>query len=189
MSLTATEALIGTLPPEKIRGFQKGTVTADFEPTTDLRVTMDGDTDPSHVMSNVGELQKGQRVMVVFTEPHGAYVAWLLHPPAWRVLPLHAGWHDLGTVVGVVYETAAIRRVGDDVEVRGMVKRTSGADTVIADFPTGFVPAKGQGFASECAGVYASLYALPSLGFFFNGSAADPVNGLSIACFRYSITP
>lgn len=187
-SLPAIEALLGELPSQLVKDARKATVVRDFDPITDVTVTFDDETSTTQVMSNVGELQAGQRVMVVFLEPHGAYVWALLHPPTWRALPLHAGWVALGTVVGVVYETAAIRRVSDEVQVRGMVKRTSGADTVIADFPTGFAPAKGQGFASECAGVYASLYVLPAFGFFFNGSAADPLNGLSIACFRYSVT-
>lgn len=186
MSLAATEALIGTLEPEQIRGIQRGSVVADFESVDDLRVTMDGDSEPSHVMSLVGELQADQRVMVLFTRPHGAYVIDLLHPPAWRTLSdFGTGWANLNVPP---YGDAAVRRVGDRVELRGMVKRASGTGSTVLHLPTGFWIPEDQGFASDSGGAYASLF-VQNTGIVLYNGGGTPSSSLSLGVVFYSVTP
>lgn len=57
---------------------------------------------------------------------------------SWTPLPLNTAgnWADYGGS----YATAAYRKIGDTIELRGLVKRTAGVDTVIGTLPSGARP-------------------------------------------------
>lgn len=54
----------------------------------------------------------------------------------WKNLTFNTGWFDYASG----WRTAQYKKVGDDVEVRGLVKRTSGSATTIGTLPSGYRP-------------------------------------------------
>lgn len=187
--MAAVEALIGSQPQQTVRGLAKATVAADFEPVTDLLVTVDGDSATTHATSLVGELQADQRVMIMFVRPQAAFVVALLHPPAWRPLVMELGWSNNGSGT----TTAAIRRVNDRVEMRGLISR-SGLQTVIANLRPGFVPPDAESFVAEAyhvaddpAGDVADLFVIGTQLLYGGGAHAESY--LSLSQVTYSVTP
>jgi len=60
------------------------------------------------------------------------------YPAGWVSLPYGTGWADYGTG----YSQGRYRIIGDMVELRGLVKRTSGTGTTIATLPVGYRPTR-----------------------------------------------
>lgn len=56
----------------------------------------------------------------------------------WQSLPYSTGWADFS----INHEPGEYRKIGDQVQVRGLVKRTSGSLLTIATLPTGYRPTK-----------------------------------------------
>ena len=56
-------------------------------------------------------------------------------PTAWTAFPYTAGWGPYGG-----YEVPGYRKVGDNVQFRGLIQASSGATGVMATLPVGFRP-------------------------------------------------
>jgi hypothetical protein len=69
----------------------------------------------------------------------------------WKNLSFNTGWFNYASG----YRTAQYKKVGDDVEVRGLVKRTSGSATTIGTLPSGYRPSQvelGHGWTNTGVG-------------------------------------
>ena len=74
---------------------------------------------------------------------------------AWTALTLNSGgnWANFGGA----YATPAYKKVGDLVFLRGLVVRSSGADTLIATLPSGYRPLADQLFATAGDNAFARI--------------------------------
>lgn len=181
-ALIATQAR-GTRPI--VRSSRKATVVNDFDAVTNVAVIVDGDTKAARVMSKVGQLQAGQRVMVDFVRPHGAYVTGLIVPAEWRPIAYAAGWSDLG----FGFRAGEYRRVDDEVQLRGVCKGP--ATTTITTLPTGFVPSLSETFDQDCSPVAADHSARVDVlasGVVVHVTGGAPAAHLSLSGIRFSIT-
>jgi hypothetical protein len=61
---------------------------------------------------------------------------------SWTPVAFTAGWADVGASGSSTYESCQYRKLGDMVQIRGLVKRSSGSATVIFVLPTGHRPLK-----------------------------------------------
>lgn len=112
--------------------------------TTSVPVIIDGDTSPTPtpVMSLIGALDVGARVMVLFWPPHGAYIIGIITEAGWTALPFNPGeWENYGAASQV----CEYRRDGNWVTLRGVAKRSGGGvSMVVGTLPTGFIPTGGR---------------------------------------------
>lgn len=103
---------------------------------------------------------------------------------SWAALPLNTGgnWANYGGS----YATAAYRKIGDTVELRGMVARSSGSATLMGTLPAGSRPAAyerwvcntgGGGFMEVEARTNGEVHALSTYSTF-----------VSLSGIRFSIT-
>lgn len=69
---------------------------------------------------------------------------------AWSGLSFNTGWADLGGG----YQGGQYRKIGDIVFLRGVVTRTSGADTLIATLAAGYRPAAAELFNITSNGAF-----------------------------------
>lgn len=81
---------------------------------------------------------------------------------SWAALPLNtaASWADYGSYWGV----AQYKKAGDIVRLRGLVKRTAGADAVIGTLPSGARPSAHEIFPVTTSSGLGEITIAPSTG-------------------------
>lgn len=126
---------------------------------------VDGDTAQTPILSLLGTLDIGERVMVLFWPPHGAYVVGRMGTPN------ASQWQDAFTVFGAGWssfggglQAVQYRKEGDWTHLRGVAKRTSGVATTILTLPAGYaIQADEEDFIVLSGGVtYSGVQILPS---------------------------
>lgn len=109
---------------------------------------IDGDINPTPVLSLIGAVNEGQRVMVLFWPPHGAYIIGLPGTPGtqWHPVAFDAAWADYG----LGSQVCQYRLDGNWVTLRGVAKRTSGAGAgVVCTLPPAYRPQASENFAVD----------------------------------------
>lgn len=102
----------------------------------DTHVVVDGDTTPTPALSLLGAVNAGERVMVLFWPPHGAYIFGRPGTPGtqWHDAAFTAGWGNFGGS----FQDVQYRKEGDWTYLRGVAARTSGVATTIFTLPVGW---------------------------------------------------
>lgn len=104
-------------------------------------------------------------------------------PGAWTALTLTNGWQSYGSG----YQVAQYRKVGDMVQVRGLVKNTGiSPPSTLAVLPTGHRPPANLQFAQEGSGAHAFVEASSGGNLNFMGPAPGQT-ALNIN-FQFSVT-
>lgn len=150
----SAKTLVGQLAPQASvpppgMALRMGTVTSPTgSDPGDTHALIDGDLDPIPVLSLFGAANEGERVVVLFWPPQGAYVIGRVGTPnasQWIDVEFNTGWSNFGGAA----QTVQYRKEGDWVHLRGTAQRTSGAASLIFTLPVGFRPAARENFAAD----------------------------------------
>ena len=143
--LAAEFVATGSEPPPGT-ALKPATVTADSFDAGAVVALIDGDTVPTTVISLVGGVASGTRVMVLFFPPQGAYVVGTIGDSAWvDVTAFGTNWSNLGGTSEVVQ----YRRDGPWVTLRGVASYTAGQALAIFTLPAGYRPRARENFAVD----------------------------------------
>lgn len=108
-----------------------------------------------------------------------------LDSTSWTALPLGGGWSNYGG-----RQAAQYRRVGDEVQLRGTIKRTgSWTTTHAAALPSGFRPVADDSFPGTSTGADRGMYWFVETNgyiYLYNGSNDTPA--VSLSGIRFSIS-